>query len=47
MIPITLTVLVGLFLMQRRGTGAVGRLFGPITLAWFAALALGGIASIA
>jgi KUP system potassium uptake protein len=46
-IPITLAVLVGLFLMQRHGTGAVGRLFGPVTLVWFAALALGGIGSIA
>jgi len=45
-LPITLGVLTGLFLIQRKGTGAVGRLFGPITLAWFLALGLGGIASI-
>jgi len=45
-LPITLGVLTGLFLIQRKGTGAVGRLFGPITLAWFLALGTGGIASI-
>jgi predicted DNA repair protein MutK len=41
-----LTMAFGLFLIQRKGTGTVGRLFGPITLAWFLALGVGGIASI-
>jgi KUP system potassium uptake protein len=45
-VPITLGVLVALFLIQRKGTGTVGRLFGPITLAWFLALGAGGVASI-
>ena len=35
-------ILTSLFLMQRRGTGAMGRLFGPITLVWFLTLALLG-----
>ena len=45
-IPITLTVLIALFVFQRKGTGAVGALFGPVTLVWFLALGIGGIASI-
>ena len=46
-IPITLGILFGLFLVQRHGTGRVGGSFGPITLVWFGALAVLGIASIA
>jgi KUP system potassium uptake protein len=38
-LPITLVVLVGLFLIQRHGTGSVGRVFGPVMLGWFAILA--------
>jgi KUP system potassium uptake protein len=38
-LPITLLVLVGLFLIQRHGTGSVGRVFGPVMLGWFAILA--------
>ncbi len=42
-VPISLAILAGLFLIQRRGTGAVGWLFGPLILIWFAAIAvLGG-----
>jgi KUP system potassium uptake protein len=42
-VPITIVILVGLFLIQRRGTGKVGTIFGPITLTWFFALAVLGI----
>ncbi len=42
-IPISLVLLVGLFLVQRQGTAAVGGLFGPVMLVWFAVLALLGI----
>lgn len=45
-IPITLVILVGLFSMQRRGTGAVARIFGPVTLAWFLTLAVLGVIQI-
>ena len=38
-IPISLIILVALFLIQKYGTAAVGNLFGPITLAWFLTLA--------
>ena len=42
-IPISLVLLAGLFLVQRRGTAAVGGLFGPVMLVWFAVLALLGL----
>ncbi|CAM3789662.1 potassium transporter Kup [Polynucleobacter arcticus] len=45
-IPISLVILVGLFLIQKYGTAAVGKLFGPITLAWFLTLAALGIINI-
>jgi len=45
-IPITIVILVGLFLFQRRGTAGVGIIFGPIILAWFLVLALMGIRGI-
>ena len=41
-LPITVVVLVGLFLIQHRGTGSVGRIFGPVMLGWFAILAVMG-----
>ena len=42
-IPITLGVILGLFLVQSRGTAAIARFFGPITLVWFIVLGLGGL----
>ena len=45
-IPVTILVLIGLFLFQQKGTEMVGALFGPITLVWFAVLALLGIRNI-
>ena len=42
-VPISLVLLIGLFLVQRRGTAAVGRLFGPIMVVWFVVLALLGL----
>lgn len=46
-IPISLVLLIGLFLVQRRGTAAIGGLFGPVMLIWFAVLAALGIWAIA
>ncbi len=46
-VPITIAILIGLFAAQSRGTGALGKLFGPITVVWFLALAALGAASIA
>jgi KUP system potassium uptake protein len=45
-IPITVGILIALFAMQRHGTAAVGAIFGPMTLVWFAVLALLGIHGI-
>jgi KUP system potassium uptake protein len=45
--PIALAVLMSLFVIQRWGTGAVGRLFGPVMLVWFTLLAVLGIHGIA
>jgi KUP system potassium uptake protein len=46
-VPLTLGILVALFLVQSGGTARLGRVFGPVMLLWFAALALLGIANIA
>jgi KUP system potassium uptake protein len=46
-VPVTVGIIVGLFAIQSHGTGKVGRLFGPITVVWFLALAALGLASIA
>jgi KUP system potassium uptake protein len=40
-IPITCAVLLGLFAIQKRGTGGVGAMFGPVMVVWF--LTLGGL----
>ncbi len=45
--PIALGLLIGLFLIQRRGTHAIGRLFGPVLALWFAAIGITGLAQIA
>ena len=38
-IPITIAILVGLFMVQKRGTAKIGAIFGPVMLLWFATLA--------
>jgi KUP system potassium uptake protein len=45
-VPITCLILLGLFAIQKQGTGRVGRLFGPIMLVWFLTLALLGLRQI-
>jgi KUP system potassium uptake protein len=46
-IPITVAIIVGLFLVQRLGTATVGRLFGPVMIFWFIVLAALGVRGIA
>ena len=46
-VPLTLVVLFGLFAVQKRGTGGIGKFFGPITLFWFLVIALLGVMQIA
>ena len=45
-VPLTIAVLIGLFALQHHGTGSLGALFGPVTVAWFAVLAVLGTASL-
>jgi len=46
-LPLTIVVLLALFLFQKGGTGRVGRLFGPVMVLWFAVLAVSGVLQIA
>lgn len=46
-LPVAVVIVVGVFLIQRGGTDAVGALFGPLMLAWFATLAVTGGLSVA
>ena len=45
-VPLTLVILLALFMVQKRGTGGIGKFFGPITLAWFVAIGLLGVVQI-
>jgi KUP system potassium uptake protein len=42
-VPITCIILIALFVVQKRGTGGIGKVFGPITLLWFVSIALCGV----
>ena len=46
LMPLAIGILAALFLVQRHGTGTMGKFFGPITLTWFASIGLVGIYSI-
>ena len=45
-VPITAVIIVVLFLVQRRGTAAVGKVFGPVMIAWFVVIGACGISGI-
>ena len=45
-IPVALAVITGLYLVQSRGTGGIGKWFGPIVTVWFAVLATMGVINI-
>src|ERR1700726_3424060 len=45
-VPLTIIILIGLFIVQRKGAGFIGNIFGPVMLAWFLAIALLGIHGI-
>ncbi len=47
LIPLTVLILVVLFMLQRGGSGKMGKLFGPVMILWFAVLALLGLRGIA
>ncbi|ALH94949.1 potassium transporter Kup [Acinetobacter equi] len=46
LVPLAIGILAGLFLVQRHGTGTMGKLFGPLTLVWFLSIGLVGVWSI-
>src|SRR5438552_16260957 len=45
-VPITVVILVGLFVIQKQGAGFIGQIFGPVMLAWFIVIGLLGIHGI-
>jgi len=45
-VPIAIAILVGLFAVQRHGTGSLGRVFGPVMIVWFGVIALMGVMSV-
>ena len=45
-VPLAVVILVGLFLLQQRGTGGVGAIFGPVMVLWFTSIAALGLAAI-
>ena len=45
-VPITIVILIGLFVVQKRGTGGIGAVFGPITFLWFGTIAALGVSHI-
>src|SRR5437879_10869900 len=45
-IPVTLVILIGLFLVQSRGTARIGAVFGPVMLVWFATIGVLGLGQI-
>jgi KUP system potassium uptake protein len=45
-VPLTIVILIGLFMVQKRGTASVGKVFGPVMLVWFAVLAILGATQI-
>lgn len=45
-IPITIGILTGLFMVQKKGTATIGKFFGPIILTWFASIAILGLRQI-
>src|SRR6202035_2844131 len=45
-VPISIVILVGLFLVQRKGTAFIGNIFGPVMLIWFIAIGVLGLRGI-
>jgi KUP system potassium uptake protein len=45
-IPITICILIGLFMIQAKGTAGIGRIFGPITMVWFTVLSILGLRQV-
>jgi KUP system potassium uptake protein len=46
-LPIALAILMGVFVLQRVGSGRIGAIYGPVMVVWFGVLLAGGIGSLA
>ena len=46
-IPLSIVILISIFVVQKRGTASIGRVFGPIMVVWFSVLGLLGLVQIA
>src|SRR5258707_6733531 len=42
-VPLTIIILIGLFIVQKKGAGFIGGIFGPVMLGWFLVIALPGV----
>ena len=47
LVPLAIMILLGLFMVQKRGTTSIGRYFGPVMVVWFMIIALLGVVNIA
>ena len=45
-VPLTIVILIGLFMVQRKGVAVIGRVFGPVMLVWFFVLTVMGVSGI-
>jgi len=45
-LPVTIAILIGLFLVQRKGTEGIGRVFGPVMVVWFVVIGVLGVSNI-
>src|ERR1700720_4483889 len=45
-VPLTIAILIGLFVVQKKGAGFIGGIFGPVMFAWFLVIALLGVHGI-
>jgi len=45
-LPITVVILIALFAVQKKGTGAVGKVFGPVMLLWFVVIGVAGLLQV-
>ena len=45
-VPVTMAILIGLFMIQRKGTESIGRLFGPVMVVWFVVIGVLGATNI-
>ncbi|MEI7536232.1 MAG: potassium transporter Kup [Comamonadaceae bacterium] len=47
LVPLAIMILLGLFMVQKRGTASIGRFFGPVMVVWFLIIALLGVVNVA